>query len=275
MEYIEKIKNEIGTIIEIQDTEIKIEVCKIYLLTNTINNKIYIGQTWLELKARMGKNGVNYSNSPYLYAALQKYGSSNFKYEILVKCEDQETADFIEDYYIEQYKSRDSDIGYNLKQGGRGGKHSEESKAKISRVQKEKAEQWSPEERSRRVAPIAGWWAGKERGPLSDQQKKFISEVNIERHKNTPHPMLGEHHTDEAKAKMSKALKGVPISEERREVLKISGLARRNPERDQEIIKLYQDGKTIANIKEKLNTSAGQIYRVLNRNNIAKKKDKE
>ena len=30
--------------------------CVIYLLTNIINNKIYVGQTWMLTKYRMGKN---------------------------------------------------------------------------------------------------------------------------------------------------------------------------------------------------------------------------
>jgi hypothetical protein len=59
------------------------EECKIYLLKNIVNCKVYIGQTWMDLHKRMGKNGVNYSNSPYLYHAIQKYGIHNFEYEVL------------------------------------------------------------------------------------------------------------------------------------------------------------------------------------------------
>ena len=108
-----------------------VDKCKIYLLTNMINGKIYIGQTWLELWRRMR----SYDNSIYLHSAIIKYGKENFKYEILWICNNQEEADEIEKYYIEKYNSRDNSIGYNLKEGGRGGRHSEETKAKISQAQ--------------------------------------------------------------------------------------------------------------------------------------------
>ena len=54
------------------------EFVTIYLLTNTINNKVYVGQTWFPFNTRMGKDGKNYKNSIYLYGAIQKYGSSAF-----------------------------------------------------------------------------------------------------------------------------------------------------------------------------------------------------
>lgn len=240
------------------------DICKVYLLTNTINGKIYIGQTWLDYETRMGK----YGNSPYLYAALQKYGVENFKYETLASCEDQETADHLEDYYIEQYKSRDPSIGYNLKKGGRGGKHSEESKEKISKTLREQAAQWTPEERAKHSAPISTYWEGKKRGPLSEERKQFMSEVNIERHKNTPHPMLGKHHTEEAKAQISKTLTGRVPSDSELASKKKAGLARRDLEKEQAIIKAYQDGEKISDIRDKFDVGATQIYRVLDRYNI-------
>ena len=56
--------------------------CKIYLLKNNVNNKIYIGQTWAErLEDRMGKNGSQYKNSAYIYNAIKKYGAENFSYD--------------------------------------------------------------------------------------------------------------------------------------------------------------------------------------------------
>lgn len=69
------------------------EICSIYLLTNTVNNKIYVGQTWLPTHIRMGKDGSNYKNSIYLYNAIQKHGADKFQYEILIQCRDQESAD--------------------------------------------------------------------------------------------------------------------------------------------------------------------------------------
>src|ERR1700743_807675 len=108
------------------------EKCTVYLLTNSINGKIYIGQTWEQPVEKRMKGGSKYANSPYIFAAIQKYGVENFKYTILAECKTQEEADRLETENITKYDSRNPEIGYNLKEGGSHGKHSEESKLKIS-----------------------------------------------------------------------------------------------------------------------------------------------
>jgi len=241
----------------------------IYLLINTANEKIYVGQTWNDLNIRMGKDGSNYKNSIYLYNAIKKYGSEAFRYEILTQTTSQIDADYLEDYYIEVYDSRNPDVGYNLKRGGGVGKHSEETKAKISATLKEQASQWTPEELAERSAPIVGWWEGKKRGPRTDEQKKATSEQMKERHRTVGHPMQDEHHTDEAKAKISKANKGKKRDPE---AVKQGAATRKAwqmpPEREQAIIQAYLSGKTIAEIETELNTGRTSIYRILDRNNI-------
>lgn len=58
----------------------------IYQITNTTNNKKYIGQSvnitdrWREHRKR-----ANYSTE-YLYQAMRKYGISNFVFEVLEEC---------------------------------------------------------------------------------------------------------------------------------------------------------------------------------------------
>lgn len=48
---------------------------KIYIYTNKINNKSYIGQTCQSsLSARAGINGKHYHNSTKFWTAIQKYG---------------------------------------------------------------------------------------------------------------------------------------------------------------------------------------------------------
>src|SRR5208283_3648439 len=136
----------------------------LYLLTNTANGKIYVGQTWNELHIRMGKDGSNYKNSTYLYNAIKKYGADKFQYKVLVEVSCQTVADYMEDYYIDLYDSCNPKIGYNIKRGGSVGKHSEETKAKISATLKSQFAELPPEEIAARSAPVAGWWEGKKRG---------------------------------------------------------------------------------------------------------------
>lgn len=91
----------------------------IYKITNLINSKIYIGQTirsinvrWNQHKSESFNNhghGYNY----HLHNAIRKYGSDNFKIEIIEQCPDEERFEE-ETYYIKKYNSTDPKIGYNF-----------------------------------------------------------------------------------------------------------------------------------------------------------------
>lgn len=250
----------------VEDSSMEQEICKIYVLTNTINNKIYVGQTWLTYESRMGKTGEKYSHSPYIYHAIQKYGVENFEYKTLMECDNQQMADDVEAFFIMILKSQDPEIGYNLKDGGSAGKHSEENKAKISKTLKDIADNWTEEERKQRSAPISEYWLGKTRGPHTEEWKENNSIFMIERHKKDGHPMQGKHHTDETKQKISKASKGHIMPEELRQ--KLSDLNRMPVEREQGIIQAYLRGNIIIDIMEEFGVRARGIYHVLHRNDI-------
>lgn len=240
--------------------------CTIYLLTNLVNKKIYVGQTWGPLERRMGKDGVKYSNSVYLYNAIQKHGVENFQYQVLEECLDQQQADQREQYWIDFYDSKNTEIGYNLKDGGSIGAHSEETKAKISKTLKAQAEQWTEEERARRAAPISGWWEGKERGPHTEEWKDNNSKMMIQRHATQGHPMQGKHHTEEAKAKISQAGLG---RKRNPESVAQGALKRQMPiEKERAILQAYLDGMIIDQIEEKFEVKRSGIYRVVARNDV-------
>ena len=87
----------------------------IYLTTNTINNKKYIGQHKSE------KFDESYKGSgKTLVKAFEKYGFENFTTEILEWCEDQDTLNEKEIYYIALYDATSSDEFYNIARGGEG-----------------------------------------------------------------------------------------------------------------------------------------------------------
>lgn len=238
--------------------------CKIYLLKNNVNNKIYIGQTWAErLEDRMGKNGSQYKNSAYIYNAIKKYGAENFSYDLLAEVSSQEEADLLEGGYIIEYNSRNNRIGYNLRSGGSCGKHSEETKEKIRQSILNK--EWSDEALQGRSRG-GKQWKGKKRIPHTQEWKDNNSKMMIERHQKDGHPMLGKHHTDESKAKISEAGKGREFTAERNE--KISK-ALKNP-REQEILDSYLSGMKVKDICVKFSTGNATIYRILDRNGIDK-----
>lgn len=97
--------------------------CGIYKITNKITKKIYIGKSknignrWTVHKCPSTQEAEY--QSP-LYKSMKKYGNDNFYIEILEECLEHE-LDEKEKFYIEKYKSRDKEIGYNIKKGGEGG----------------------------------------------------------------------------------------------------------------------------------------------------------
>lgn len=94
----------------------------VYKITNITNNKVYIGITKQIIK-RIG-NHIYYSKNPnspnntYLHKALRKYGLEFFTIEILEICNNLETLNNKEIYWIKYYNSTDNKKGYNLDCGG-------------------------------------------------------------------------------------------------------------------------------------------------------------
>lgn len=92
----------------------------IYKITNTINNKVYVGQTIKSLQKRFTQHKNN-SNKPYfsqivLYKAFNKYGIENFVFEKIEEVPN-EILDDREKYWIDYYDSYFN--GYNSTLGGR------------------------------------------------------------------------------------------------------------------------------------------------------------
>ena len=93
----------------------------IYKVTNTINGKIYIGQTVKPIEERWQEHiyearGNNKSCS-YLHNAMHKYGEKVFKFEIIESC-NAEDLDEREIYWVAYFNSFEE--GYNLTRGGKG-----------------------------------------------------------------------------------------------------------------------------------------------------------
>jgi len=111
---------------------------RIYLVTNMLNGKQYVGQTI----TKHSRHGHGHA----LRDAYKKYGFKNFKYEVLTSNVTEQTLDVLEKFWIKVFDTL-APNGYNLESGGRWGKyvfhapqlgkpHSEETKAKMSASQK-------------------------------------------------------------------------------------------------------------------------------------------
>ena len=105
---------------------------EIYMITNKINNKKYVGQTvsYLSSGRKYGITGRwnhhisdanNYvDKGRYFCNAIRKYGKDNFNIEILLIC-NLEMMDYYEIKFIKLYNTL-SPNGYNLEDGGSGPK---------------------------------------------------------------------------------------------------------------------------------------------------------
>jgi len=98
------------------------------------NGKRYVGKTECDLGKRK-KEHKHHSKkgTTRLYNAIRKYGWKNLKWSILDECECSSILSEREIYWISHFDCLDRDKGYNLREGGEGGRHSEETKEKISK----------------------------------------------------------------------------------------------------------------------------------------------
>lgn len=189
----------------------------IYLITNQITGKCYVGQTRRSLAQRFcsHKRVVGKANAcKALSDAMLVHGTDNFTIELLRTCESQEEMNHWEIHFIAKFGTF-APGGYNLTLGGGGKsgyKHSAESIAK------------------RNVHFI-----GK---TLSDEHKRKVSDSLIGNQR-----ALGLKHTDATKQKISAAFKGKkrsPFSTEHREKI---GAARRGTKASEEARRTMSEGQ--------------------------------
>lgn len=92
----------------------------VYMHTNKLNNKKYIGITCRSVEVRWN-NGKGYKLNRHFWSAIQKYGWDNFIHEILASDLSKEEAQKLEVELISVYNTTDENFGYNVSIGGEGG----------------------------------------------------------------------------------------------------------------------------------------------------------
>lgn len=114
--------------------KIQEEKCwSVYLHTNMVNGKMYVGITSIKPEDRWSKG---YTKRQKIYKAIQKYGWDQFDHRVLVDNLTREEAEEIEQILIHDLMTQDDRYGYNIANGGRVHCMSEETKRKISEANK-------------------------------------------------------------------------------------------------------------------------------------------
>ena len=171
----------------------------IYLITNNINGKQYVGQS-IDIDFRIHQH-MFWKSRSIIHKAIKKYGIENFSYDIIMTCPP-EMLDVWEKDMINLYDTMTPN-GYNRTTGGSNGYNrviSEETKKKMSEARKG-CIPWN------KGVHLESPMKGKHH---SEETKKKMSEAKKGRISNRK----GKHHSEETKRKMSEARKGKHHSEE-------------------------------------------------------------
>ncbi len=181
----------------------------VYIHTNQVNGKKYVGQTTMEPKKRWG-SGKLYKS--YFRSAILKYGWDNFTHEILEKIENLSKDKLIKDLntleenYIKELNTL-APNGYNLKLGGN---NSEMSKMTRDKMSKSHTGKKFTDEHKKNMSISA---IGTTKRPRTEEEKRVASEFMTNRN-------LGNKHSEETKQKISERLKGRKMPKKTMDVLR-------------------------------------------------------
>jgi len=134
----------------------------VYKITNIVNGKLYFGITKCSLNIRWNSHrhaALRKKKHTFLANAMFKYGVDNFKIELVKECGSEKEMYELEKILIQEFSTNNPKNGYNNSSGGevssKGMKHSDETKRRLSEVQK-----------------------GKKRPPMSQETKDKIGFAN-------------------------------------------------------------------------------------------------
>jgi group I intron endonuclease len=217
----------------------------IYKITNTINGKIYIGQTNNpKLRWSQHKSNAKYNKGQQIIIrAMSKHGVDNFIFEEIATCRTLEDVNHVEEIIIQQYDSRNPEKGYNLDRGGNTSPRTPEVVAKTAEGIRKYYEthhhfmkgQHLPEEWKANIAKASIGKAGTNTGKTFD--KEWV-------------------------LKMSKSMAGKERISERRF----------SQEEESEICRLYEEGKSTYKLGDQFKCNRSLILSILDRGKVKRRR---
>ena len=108
---------------------------KVYVHTNKLNGKQYIGITSKTKVEHRWNSGRGYKENPHFYSAIMEYGWDNFSHDVIYDGLTEQEAKAIEVELIEKWRTQNPAFGYNMTSGGDGTSNchpSQETRMKLS-----------------------------------------------------------------------------------------------------------------------------------------------
>jgi group I intron endonuclease len=184
----------------------------IYKITNP-KGKIYIGQSWNIEKREIDYKTLQCKSQKKILHSIKKYGWDSHLFEIINNFDNnisQDELNYWEIFYWRQHLDRGFDL-LNIREPGSNGKHSEESKIKMSNAQK-----------------------GVKKSPFSEEHLANMKLARLKRELKYPTvpsaswTFKNKKHSEESKIKMSNAQKGKkhPHSQETIEKIRLSKIGK-------------------------------------------------
>lgn len=241
----------------------------VYKIVNEINGKIYIGKTIWSLKKRWIKHmyHVRKGTNRYLYDAISCYGVENFKIETIEECYSLGQLNEQEKFWIKKCDTMNKENGYNMTDGGTGGKLPDDIIEKIA--EKKRGVPLTEQHKKKISIALKGKGQGiplteKTRKKISNTMKRFGIRPPLNIMPGKDHPMFGKHHTEEAKKKISQARTGKTTSDKQKEIAREKWIGNGNPnyvEVDEGKLKrAIQKGLIAEEIAQELNISRPTVF---------------
>lgn len=166
----------------------------VYIHTNKINGKRYVGQSRQDPIKRWHVNGTGYkpkkNNVSRFWNAIEKYGWDNFDHEIIASNLTLKEANQFETLLITKLQTQNSEFGYNIMSGGGNRSLPQEVRDKIAMSRKGKNYGLIGEK-----APFYNHHHTEE--TKNKIKQKMTGELN---------PQYGKHHSDATKEKIRNSM---------------------------------------------------------------------
>lgn len=152
----------------------------IYVVRNSVNDKVYVGQTSLAIELRLRAHRYSPRQDMPIVVAMRELGPANFWIELLQECESQAEANAVEREWIRRLRTL-APAGYNATLGI---SRSTTQAAKTSRALKGRRITWGAKiaaaMRGRKLGPerLASLRAGRQRWAADPAFSRRRSETN-------------------------------------------------------------------------------------------------